>query len=210
MTGSSARVTLLVALMIGVCAAVDAQGTRVVNENYGFALQLPADWTAQRTKQTDPFPDINEFKAGRAKLSGSIDTGAAEPADWNALHVNGSQEFLPDGTLKFPQITVYAHPHAARTFDEFSKDLGEWLQLFGMKLTSSQQLETAGGVAIYDYVYTMGPMPIRLAMVYGNGVRYGFMFTGRDMASFKNQGAAVEKFVTSLELTKPKAPAPVK
>jgi hypothetical protein len=47
-------------------------------------------------------------------------------------------------------------------------------------------------------------------MSYKNGVRYGFMYTARQQASFDEHADAFEKLVATLELTTPKAPAAVK
>jgi hypothetical protein len=187
-----------------------AQSVRIANDNYGFVLTVPAEWKAQRVRMTDPFPEINEFKAGRAQLKGTItiDTGDKEPADWNAIQFNGVQQVNDDGTLPLPQITVYANPRDARTFEQFTKDFTEWLVMFRSKPASSNKRTIKAGEA-FDYTYRMGPMPIRVSMVYGNGVRYGFMMMSRDTASFQKHSVAFDRLVSSLELKKPKAPLPV-
>ena len=210
MASISTRATfLLAALLAGAASIAQSQATRIVNDNYGFALTLPASWTMQRMRMADPLPDRAESKSDKVELKGSMDTGATEPADWNALQLNSGQAYLEDGSLEFPQITVYAHPHAPLTFEQWSKELGTWLTMFGLKVMHAQELKTAAGVSVYDYVYMMGSMPVRLAMVYGNGVRYGFMFVGTDSASVLKHGPAFEKFVTAIELIPAKAPAAV-
>lgn len=207
MTRHSTALALALALAPGFARAQPAR--TVANPNYGFTVTVPSSWSVQRTVMADPFPNIEDFKAGRVSLSGTIDTGGEEPAEWNALQLNGMQAVIEDGRLALPQITLYAHPHQARTFDEFTKDLNEWLTMFRSKTESATKKKTKAGVDIYDYVYRMGPASVRVAMLYGNGVRYGVMYMARDSVSYVKDGPAFDAFVSSIELTKPAAPAAV-
>lgn len=177
--GILAALTLL--LLAGSAAAQERQ--ILVNQKYGFQVSYPATWKVQRIVHSDPFPKIEDFKAGRATLSGGIQIGgdAPEPADWNAAYFN--LVLRADGDPPaLPTILVYAHPAAAMSFDEFTAYFKEFVGMLGMEVVSATRLKTAAGLEGYEYVYKMGPVPIRVAVFFANGKRYGMTYVEPEQA----------------------------
>ena len=68
---------LTVLLLAG--SAVAQERKTLVNQKYGFQLSYPADWKVGRVMHPDPFPELEDFKAGRAKVSGGIQIGSDAP-----------------------------------------------------------------------------------------------------------------------------------
>ena len=106
----------LTALLLAGSAVAQEQKT-LVNQKYGFQVSYPADWNVERTMHHDPFPKLEDFKAGRASQSGGVEVGgdAPKPEDWNAAWFNQIRTGPPPGvpySPSVPSILVYAHPAA--------------------------------------------------------------------------------------------------
>ena len=72
--------TLAALALLLLAASAEAQEQKtLVNQKYGFQVSYPADWQVERTMHPDPFPKIEDFKAGRAKVSGGIQIGSDAP-----------------------------------------------------------------------------------------------------------------------------------
>lgn len=174
----------------------------VTNEKYGFKLTFPSDWKVDRVQHPDPFPDIKAFKSGQASLGGSVGTlGSGEaPVDWNAVYLNQSQAAPLGETPPLPVILIYAHEAPAKSFEEFSAYFKEFITLFRMEVVSARTVSTASGLEAYDYVYRMGPIPVRVCVLFRNGKRYGLTYFERDQKSFEEHAKYFDEVVKSFEV----------
>ena len=199
----------LTLLLLAGSATAQEQKT-LVNQEYGFQVSYPADWKVQRVLHPDPFPKIEDFKAGRAKLSGGMKAGGdgQEPKDWNAVNFNQGQARAMDAPPALPTILLYAHPATAMRFDELTAYFKEFLGLFRMEGVSATTVKTAGGVEGYEYVYKMGPVPTRVAVFFANGNRYGMMYSEPEQKDFDRLQQPFDELVRSFQiLAAPSGPA---
>jgi hypothetical protein len=171
-------------LLAGPAAAQERQ--TLVNQKYGFQVNYPAAWKAERVIHPDPFPKIEDFKAGSAKVSGGIQIGsdAPEPEDWNAAYFNQGQLRAMDVPPALPTILVYAHPAADLSFDEFTAYFKDFVGLFRMEVVTAGKVKATGGAVGYEYVYKMGSVTTRVAVFFANGKRYGMMYSEPEQKDF--------------------------
>ena len=209
--GAGTLAALALLLLAGSAGAQERK--TLVNQKYVFQVSYPADWKVERTMHPDPFPKIEDFKAGRAKLSGGIQIGGErqEPADWNAAWFNQIQTGPPPGvpySPSVPSILVYAHPAAAMSFEEFTAYFKEFVGLFRMEVVLAGRVKTAGGMEGYEYVYKMGPVPTRVAIFFANGKRYGLMYFEPEQKDFDRFEQPFGELVRSFQiLAAPSGPA---
>ena len=205
--GAGTLAALALLLLAGSAGAQERK--TLVNQKYVFQVSYPADWKVERTMHPDPFPKIEDFKAGRASLSGGVEVGgdAQEPADWNAAWFNQSQSGPPPTpgvpfSFSVPSILVYAHPAVATSFDEFTAYLKSLLGTTGMELVSSARVKTASGLEGYDYVYhfTGGMMPTRLVVFFKDGKRYGLTYPEMEQKDFDRFEQPFSEMVRSFQI----------
>ena len=191
---------LTVLLLAG--SAVAQERKTLVNQKYGYQLSYPATWKVQRVMYPDPFPKIEDIKAGRAELSGGeyhFGSDAPEPADWNAAYFNLLLR-VGDDPPALPTIYVYAHPAAAMSFDEFTAYFKEFVGMFRMEVVSAGRVKTTGDVEGYEYVYKMGPVPTRVTVFFANGKRYGMMYSEMEQKDFDRFEQPFSEMVRSFQI----------
>ena len=186
-------------------SAVAQERKTLVNQKYGYQVSYPADWKVERTMHHDPFPKLEDFKAGRASLGGGIEVGgdAPKPEDWNAAWFNQIRTGPPPGvpySPSVPSILVYAHPAAAMSFEEFTAYFKEFVGLFRMEVVLAGRVKTAGGMEGYEYVYKMGPVPTRVAVFFANGKRYGLMYFEPEQKDFDRFEQPFGELVRSFQI----------
>lgn len=194
------RSSIFVTLLLGATAiglAQDSGRKTVTNPKWGFSISYPAAWTAKEVQHPDPLPDIEEFKAGKVTLGGGISTSTGDEPDPNAVAFNQVQE----SPATLPSVIVYAHEKKPRTFDEFSKDLEQWTQMFRMKIASSGKvaLDSHEG---YDFTYGEGMMRTRLVIIFANGKRYGITTADFGTGNFDKYTEVFDELVKSFQVLK--------
>lgn len=171
----------------------------LINQKHGFQVSYPDDWKCQRVMHEDPFPKVEDLKAGRVRFSGGASFGGEtpEPADWNAAWFNQGQARALNAPPALPTVLVYAHPAAAVSFDEFTAYFKQFLGFLHMELVSAARVKAAGDLPGYQYVYKMGPVPTRVAVFFAKGKRYGLMYSEVEQKDFDRFETLFNELVAS-------------
>jgi hypothetical protein len=201
-------IVLAVALLSIVPAdACTQERQRIVNQVLGFSFECPADWSVQRTHISDPAPDIEAFKSGKVGIGFTI--GKQEEGEHNGVRLNAVKPF-EEGVLAPPTIEVSAHPWPAKTCDQFSIEVKQWMQLFDQKLVSERSVTTANKLEGCEFIYStkVGGREVfsRMVVLFTSGKRFVLSYFERDKKDFDNNAPLFEDVLHSFMVI----PAPSK
>jgi hypothetical protein len=176
----------------------------ITNETYGFTAKYPSSWSAQSTYLSDPLPDLEAFKSGKVGLDVTLGTRVRSTEKDNAVKFNAV--VATGDPASPPGIEISAHLAPSKTCEQLTREVKEWMQMFGQKLVSASTITTATKLEGCDYTYSM-PMGAkevfsRMVVLFKGGKRFVIRYFEQDKAHFERNARAFEEVLHLLTVTK--------